>query len=62
MAGSHTVFYTYATYATLIQPHALQEVEGYTFMNNTADFQMAISGLNIHASERATAVSNYLVK
>lgn len=50
----------YSTYAALIEPYATTEISGYTFLNSSADFQAAISQLNSHVSERATAVSNYL--
>ena len=51
---------TYAAYASLIEPYATTEIAGYTFLRGSGDFQMAISELNAHASERAAAVSNYL--
>jgi hypothetical protein len=50
----------YATYASLIESYATAEVAGYTFLNNNADFQAAISELNAHASQRASAVNSYL--
>ncbi|CAZ98407.1 CotH kinase family protein [Zobellia galactanivorans] len=50
----------YSTYAALVEPYATAEVEGYSFLNSSADFQAAISELNSHVSERATAVDNYL--
>ncbi|MGJ8738340.1 CotH kinase family protein [Zobellia laminariae] len=50
----------YAAYSSLVEPYATAEVEGYTFLNSSADFQAAISELNSHVSERASAVSNYL--
>ena len=55
-----TIQAKYATYATLLEPYATTEVTGYTFLNSSSDFQAAISQLNSHVSERATAVSNYL--
>ena len=51
---------TYASYAALVAPYAAIEVQGYTFLNRSEDFQMAISELNQHASERALAVDRYL--
>lgn len=51
---------TIAAYALLIEPYATTEIIGYTFLNRPTDFQMAISELNQHASERAAAVGNYL--
>ncbi|MBU2973093.1 CotH kinase family protein [Zobellia sp. B3R18] len=50
----------YAAYTSLVEPYATAEVEGYTFLNSSADFQAAISELNSHVSERAAAVNNYL--
>ncbi|CAM4373140.1 CotH kinase family protein [Zobellia nedashkovskayae] len=50
----------YAAYASLVEPYATAEVEGYTFLNSSADFQAAINELNSHVSERASAVINYL--
>ena len=55
-----TIQVKYATYATLLEPYATTEITGYTFLNSSSDFQAAISQLNSHVSERATAVSNYL--
>ena len=51
---------TYATYASLVQPYAISEVDGFTFLNNSSDFQNAINELNAHVAARATAVNNYL--
>jgi len=50
----------YAAYASLVEPYATAEVEGYTFLNSSADFQAAISELNSHVSERVAAAENYL--
>lgn len=50
----------YATYSALIEPYATTEIDGYTFLNNSSDFQAAVSELNAHVSQRATAVSSYL--
>lgn len=50
----------YATYSTLIEPYATSELDGYTFLNNSADFQIAVSELNSHVSQRKVAVDNYL--
>lgn len=50
----------YASYATLVEPYAVAEREGYSFLNSSADFQVAISELNSHVTERAAAVDNYL--
>ena len=50
----------YATYSALIEPYATTEISGYTFLNNSSDFQNAVNELNSHVVQRANAVSNYL--
>ena len=50
----------YATYSSLIEPYATSEVSGYTFLNSSSDFYQAITTLNQHALNRATAVDQYL--
>jgi len=55
-----TIQSQYAKYATLIEPYATAEIPGYTFLNNSSEFQMAVDQLNSHVTSRATAVSNYL--
>lgn len=50
----------YASYAALVEPYAALEEPGFSFLNNSSDFQAAISELNAHVSQRATAVSSYL--
>jgi len=55
-----TIQATYAAYESLIEPYATSEIAGHTFLNGSGDFQMAISELNQHASERASAVDSYL--
>mgnify|MGYP003674133429 CR=1 FL=1 len=50
----------YNSYASLVEPYATIEVPGYTFLNNSSDFQTAINELNTHVSQRAMAVSTYL--
>lgn len=50
----------YSTYSALIEPYATSEIDGYTFLNSSSDFQSAVSTLNSHVVQRATAVSNYL--
>lgn len=47
-------------YATLIEPYATSENMGYTFLRSSADFQTAVNELNAHASQRSSAVQNYL--
>ena len=50
----------YSTYSSLIEPYATSEIDGYTFLNNSSDFQIAVNELNSHVVSRSTAVSNYL--
>ena len=50
----------YTSYAALVEEYATSEVDGYTFLNNSSDFQSAISELKAHATSRKTAVANYL--
>lgn len=50
----------YSSYSALIEPYATIEESGYSFLNSSSDFQAAISELNSHVSQRATAVSSYL--
>lgn len=55
-----TIQAQYATYSALIEPYATSEIDGYSFLNSSSDFQNAISELNSHVVQRANAVSNYL--
>ena len=55
-----TIQEIYANYSALIEPYATTERTGYTFLNSNSDFQQAISELNAHANQRASAVNNYL--
>jgi len=50
----------YATYAGLIEPYATSEIPGYSFLNNSSDFQTGINQLNAHVVSRATAATSYL--
>lgn len=50
----------YDAYAALIEPYATSEVPGYTFLNNPAGFNQAISSLHQHAESRSAAVDQYL--
>lgn len=50
----------YATYVALIEPYATSEVAGYSFLENSSDFQNAVNELNTHVTSRAAAVSDYL--
>ena len=47
---------------TLVEPYVTSERAGYTFLNNSSDFQMAVSELNQHVVNRKTAVESYLSK
>ncbi len=58
--NTSTIQATYAAYASLIEPYATTEIAGYTFLHGSGDFRMAISELNLHASQRASAVGTYL--
>jgi len=50
----------YADYASLIEPYAISERRGYTFLNSSNDFQQAITELNQHVTNRNAAVEDYL--
>jgi len=50
----------YDTYASLVEPYATTELNGYSFLNNSSSFYSAISTLKAHAASRASAVNNYL--
>lgn len=50
----------YASYAALVEEFATTEERGYTFLNNSGEFQSAISELNAHVQQRQNAVSSYL--
>ncbi len=56
----NTIQSQYASYAALVEEYATTEIAGYTFLRSGADFQNGINQLKSHASERATAVNNYL--
>lgn len=51
---------TYDYYSTLIAPYATTELSGYSFLESDNDFYNAVDTLKSHASNRATAVSDYL--
>ncbi len=55
-----TIQNTYSSYQSLIESYATSERAGYTFLNSSGDFQQAISELNGHVSNRASAVDSYL--
>lgn len=50
----------YATYSVLIEPYATSEIQGYSFLNNTAEFQQAMSELYQQLESRVSAVADYL--
>ena len=50
----------YTSYAALIEQYATSELSGFTFLNNSSDFQSAVSQLKTHVTTRKTAVNNYL--
>lgn len=50
----------YDSYAALIEPYATIEEAGYTFLNSSSDFQIAINQLKSHVSSRTSAVNSYL--
>ena len=50
----------YTSYTALIEQYATSELSGYTFLNNSSDFQSAVSQLKTHVTARKTAVNNYL--
>ena len=50
----------YSAYSALIAPYATTELNGYTFLNSSGDFQNAVNTLMSHAQSRASAVSSYL--
>jgi len=58
--NTSTIQSLYSTYSALIEPYATTEVSGYTFLNNSSEFQSAVSTLNSHVTQRAAAVSTYL--
>ena len=58
--NTSTIQSLYSTYSALIQPYAIAEIEGYTFLNNSSDFQVAVNELNAHVVSRANAVNTYL--
>ncbi len=55
-----TIQSLYSSYSNLLEPYATTEESGYSFLNNSSDFQAAISELNTHVLQRASAVSSYL--
>ena len=56
----NTIQFQYATYSALIEPYATSEIEGFSFLNNSSEFQIAVNELNTHVASREAAVSDYL--
>ncbi len=52
----------YSSYSALVEPYATAEEPGFTFLNSSSDFQVAIGELNAHVSQRTSAVHSYLNK
>jgi len=50
----------YDKYSQLINSSVIKEKSGFTFLNSSGDFQAALAGLQSHASQRNSAVKNYL--
>lgn len=57
-----TIQESYDTYSSLIEPYAVSERSGYSFLGNSkgSEFARAISELKSHATSREIAVENYL--
>lgn len=55
-----TIQALYTSYAALVEEYATSEVDGYTFLNSSSDFQSAVSTLKSHATSRKAAVTSYL--
>ena len=58
--NTSTIQAKYATYSALLEPYATTEVEGFTFLNSSSDFQIAINELNNQVLERTSTASSYL--
>jgi hypothetical protein len=50
----------YDKYSQLINSSVIKEKSGFTFLNSSGEFQAALAGLQSHASQRNSAVKNYL--
>lgn len=55
-----TIQAVYTESAALIETYATSELDGYSFLNSSSNFQSAVSQLSTHASSRASAVNTYL--
>jgi hypothetical protein len=58
--NTNTIQALYTSYASLIEPFATSEVSGYTFLNNSSEFQSEVSTLKSHVEQRKVAVDDYL--
>ena len=56
----NTIQDLYTNYASLIEQYATSELSGYSFLNNSSDFQSAVSQLKNHVTSRKNAVLDYL--
>ena len=50
----------YDSYASLIEEYATSELSGYSFLNNSSEFQTAINELKNHVTSRKTVAESYL--
>ena len=55
-----TMLAKYSTYSDLIEDYTTTERSGFSFINSGYEFYRAIDDLKTHASDRDTAVDNYL--
>ena len=55
-----TIQALYTKYAAMVEPYAITEKRGYSFLSSAADFTQAINALKTHASSRETVVRDYL--
>ncbi len=58
--NANTIQEKYTNYATLLEPHAISERSGFTFLSSPAGFQSAVASLKNHVVQRAAAVNAYL--
>ena len=50
----------YTRYGALVAPYVESELPGYSFLNNSGEFQQALSQLKVHVKNRDAAVAEYL--
>jgi spore coat protein CotH len=55
-----TIQSLYSSYASLLESSATSEISGYTFLNNSAEFQTAVNQLKSHVTSRKVAAEDYL--